>query len=394
MPHDLAILAGAGLGLVGVDHEIMRPAVRLLGHERPFEPGREAGAAAAAQPRGLHLVDDPVAALLQHRLGAVPGAARPRAFEAPVVETVEIGENAVLVLEHHDFPLADESAAGGFGTGASRRFAAVPGVLASASRSAGCSPCPGAAARIEAGIGERGRTAQRRGQLPIDLRAGLDLLAAREIGEQRGEALRGEILVVIEIDLRDRRVHAGAETLDLDPRQLAVRGDVQLLADPVVAELDQLVRPAQHARRGAAELDMELSDRLQIEHGVEGRDFERADLRHAEKGRDVLDRLLRQPAAGLLLRAPQDRKDRGRLPAFRIFGDLVLGPIEVLGREGEALGLQRGLGEAANGHQRSTSPNTMSSEPRIADTSASMYPLQRKSIAWRCAKPGARIWHL
>ena len=143
VPHDLAILAGAGFGLVGVDHEIMRPAVRLLGHERPFEPGREAGAAAAAQPRGLHLVDDPVAALLQHRLGAVPGAARARAFEAPVVETVEIGENAVLVLEHHDFPLADELAAGGFGTGASRRFAAVPGVLASASSSAGCSPCPG-----------------------------------------------------------------------------------------------------------------------------------------------------------------------------------------------------------------------------------------------------------
>ena len=40
---------------------------------------------------------------------------------------------------------------------------------------------------------------------------------------------------------------------------------------------------------------------------------------------------------------------------------------------------------------RSTSPNTMSSEPRIADTSASMWPRLRKSIACRCAKPGARI---
>ena len=27
VPHDLAVLAGAGLGLVGVDHEIARPAV-------------------------------------------------------------------------------------------------------------------------------------------------------------------------------------------------------------------------------------------------------------------------------------------------------------------------------------------------------------------------------
>ncbi len=100
VPHDLAVLAGAGLGLVGIDHEIMRAAVGLLGHERPFQPGREAGAAAPAQARVLHLVDDPVAALLQHRLGAVPGTACARAFEAPVVEAVEIREDAILVVEH------------------------------------------------------------------------------------------------------------------------------------------------------------------------------------------------------------------------------------------------------------------------------------------------------
>src|SRR5262245_27763621 len=43
---------------------------------------------------------------------------------------------------------------------------------------------------------------------------------------------------------------------------------------------------------------------------------------------------------------------------------------------------------------RSTSPNTISRLPRIADTSASMWPRQRKSIAERCAKPGGRILHL
>ena len=76
VPHDLAVLAGAGLGLVGIDHEIARPAVLgFLRHERPFQAGREARAAAAAQARGLHLVDDPVAALVDDRLGAVPGAA-------------------------------------------------------------------------------------------------------------------------------------------------------------------------------------------------------------------------------------------------------------------------------------------------------------------------------
>src|SRR6476646_3551098 len=98
-------------------------------------------------------------------------------------------------------------------------------------------PLPWVATRIDFGIGERGRTAPGRGELTIDLRAGLDLFAAREIGEQGGEALRGQVLVVVEIDLRDRRIHAGAEALDLDPRQLAVRGDVTLLAYLVVAEL-------------------------------------------------------------------------------------------------------------------------------------------------------------
>src|SRR5215831_18591626 len=44
--------------------------------------------------------------------------------------------------------------------------------------------------------------------------------------------------------------------------------------------------------------------------------------------------------------------------------------------------------------QRSISPNTISSEPRIAVMSASMCPRLRKSIAWRCANEGARILHL
>ena len=106
VPHDLAVLAGAGLGLVGIDDEIARPAVgRFLRHERPFQPGRESRPAAAAQARGLHLVDDPVAALVDDRLGAVPGAAAARALEAPVVEAVEVLEDAVLVVEHaQSFP--------------------------------------------------------------------------------------------------------------------------------------------------------------------------------------------------------------------------------------------------------------------------------------------------
>src|SRR6185312_2240630 len=54
VPDDVAVLAGAGLGLVGIDHEIGRLGA-LLRHEGPFDAGREAGAAAATQARVLHL---------------------------------------------------------------------------------------------------------------------------------------------------------------------------------------------------------------------------------------------------------------------------------------------------------------------------------------------------
>src|SRR5580704_3941610 len=92
----LAVFASAWLGLVGIDHEVVRTFADLLRHERPLQACRKACAAAAALPRGFHLVDDAVAAFFQYRLGAVPGAARPRSLEAPVALAVKIFKNAVL----------------------------------------------------------------------------------------------------------------------------------------------------------------------------------------------------------------------------------------------------------------------------------------------------------
>ncbi len=48
VPHHLAVFAGAGFGLIGVHNKIVRPAIRLLRHERPLQSGREARAAAPA----------------------------------------------------------------------------------------------------------------------------------------------------------------------------------------------------------------------------------------------------------------------------------------------------------------------------------------------------------
>ena len=104
--HDVPVLAGAGLGFVGIDDQIVRAAVALVvrRHEGPFEAGREAGAAPAAQAGILDLLADPGPALLEEPGRLVPVAPAARALQAPVVEAVEVGEDAVAVVEHQAPP--------------------------------------------------------------------------------------------------------------------------------------------------------------------------------------------------------------------------------------------------------------------------------------------------
>ena len=89
-----------GSEFIGVDDEIGRPRRIGFRHEGPFEAGREPGAAAPAQTRGLHLVDDPFLALVDQFLRIVPRPAREGALQPPIAKAVEIGEDAVLVFKH------------------------------------------------------------------------------------------------------------------------------------------------------------------------------------------------------------------------------------------------------------------------------------------------------
>ena len=79
--HDLAVLEGAGLRLVGVADEVVRLAV-VLRHEGPLEAGREAGAAAPAQARLLDLLDD-------RRRASSPSALRSACVAAALHPAVE-----------------------------------------------------------------------------------------------------------------------------------------------------------------------------------------------------------------------------------------------------------------------------------------------------------------
>src|SRR6478736_10206332 len=129
--HDVPVLAGAGLRLVGVDHEVARATVRLLRHERPFQSRGKAGAATASQPGGFHLLDDGLMTALDHGLGAVPGTTGARSLQPPVMEAIEILEDAVRVFEHRarprpSLPRRPRNRAEWWGRQTARRNAAHP----------------------------------------------------------------------------------------------------------------------------------------------------------------------------------------------------------------------------------------------------------------------------
>ncbi len=96
---DVPVLAGARLALIGIDAKVGRT-VALLGHERPFQAGRETGAAAPAQPGFLDLLDDPIAPFEDQLLGAVPIAALLGARKPPIIAAVKVGEYPILVGKH------------------------------------------------------------------------------------------------------------------------------------------------------------------------------------------------------------------------------------------------------------------------------------------------------
>ena len=110
-------------------------------------------------------------------------------------------------------------------------------------------------------------------------------------------------------------------------------------SDLVLADRNQILGPADHAGRRAADLNMcHRANRLQLEHEVERRDLKHADVGHAQHVGDGFNRRTTQPAF-LLLRAPQQRDNRAGLAPFGVLGDLRFGPLLVGSGEGKAFGL-------------------------------------------------------
>merc|ERR1719295_1994712 len=97
--HNLSVLASARLSLVGVDDQVLGPAVVRLVHEGPLHAGGKSGAAAAPQARNFDLVDDPVGSLQHDLLRLVPVAPGHGTFDPPVMSAVQVLEDPVLICK-------------------------------------------------------------------------------------------------------------------------------------------------------------------------------------------------------------------------------------------------------------------------------------------------------
>src|SRR4051794_21931756 len=245
---------------------------------------------------------------------------------------------------------------------------------------------------------ERGLATGRHRGAAARLRARRRLLAPLQRLDDRPRLVVVQVLVEIVVDPDHRRVGAGPQALELAQEEAPVVGR---LADPdperVLAGAHHVVRAAEPARRSRAHPDLRPPRRRDVVHVVEGRDLVDLDPRRAEIVGDVVQDRPGQPAAVLLLRHVQERQDGARLPALRVLGDDGARQLLVLGRESEVLAV---VGDEAARDlpvrfgryvHRSTSPNTMSSEPMIDGMSASVWPRPMKSMAARWTKLGERI---
>ena len=96
--HDFAIFTGAWFRFIGVDHQIGWATIAFFWHEGPFQACRETRTTATTQARGLHLINDPITAILDNFRRSVPMTTGHCTFERTIMHPVEISKDPILVL--------------------------------------------------------------------------------------------------------------------------------------------------------------------------------------------------------------------------------------------------------------------------------------------------------
>ena len=92
-------LASSRLSFISIHDQVLGSAITGLVHEGPLHTGGESGSTSTSQSRSLDLIDDPVCSLLNNLLGLVPLTSGHGPLEPPVVTTVDVGEDSILIRQ-------------------------------------------------------------------------------------------------------------------------------------------------------------------------------------------------------------------------------------------------------------------------------------------------------
>ena len=268
--HQRDVLAGARLGLVRVQRQVVRLAVTLR-DERPLLPGREARPAAAPQPGVLDLGDDLVRRHAQRR-GQRPVTARPPvARQREAIRLIPVrAQHRRQGVGHVDASLAGASADPWFASWPSPGDgAAQPCSLAifSPSRSGG----PAAGPSVGLAIREAGQDPARLppGAQVAGAAGRRDLVARPQVVNEPAGRAGGHVVEELPVDHHHRRVDAGRVALDPLNRDLAVRGRLVVAHAQVLGQRGEDRVAAHHrAQRVRAHAHVVVADRAPLEHGV------------------------------------------------------------------------------------------------------------------------------
>ena len=165
------------------------------------------------------------------------------------------------------------------------------------------------------------------------LRARLDGLALAKLVDDVDHGLWGKVLVVVIVDLDHRSVGTSTEAFDLDECELLVGSGLASLDSQLALERFENLcgtATAKHAWRGCAELKEVLSNRLTVEHGVEGSDLIDTHWWHLEQFGNIVHDRDRNPTGILALTKVEQWDDSRLLVLFGVMRDDLLCHLLVL----------------------------------------------------------------
>lgn len=182
-----------------------------------------------------------------------------------------------------------------------------------------------------------GKSSRVLARLSAALGSRLRLLALGKGVQDLLRRLGREILIEVVPDSHHRRIAAGTLALDLNDGKLAVLGGLTGVdtAELTAHGVQDLCRPPEHTRCCRANLDKVCTDRLTVEHGVEGGDLVNAHSWHLQQLRDVVHDANTCPALVLALAEVEQGNDGGFLVLGRVPCNDLLGTLHVFGVEFE-----------------------------------------------------------